>query len=130
MYVRDPTFHVGSGTSGTLDPVGEAVKVQTKLDGKVDERGAFDASFTQIRTITEPDGTVYGFMLTAPIRGTIEKGRLHVDFIAVATRSQHDAPGRTHDLSHAAALMGTYSWKKWYDGGAGVLEADRQADPH
>ena len=118
-----------TGGGKALDPVGEAVKVQTKLDGKVDERGTLDASFTQVRTITEPDGTVYGFMLTAPIRGTIEKGRLHVDFIAVATRSQHDAPGRTHDLSHAAALMGTYSWKKWYDGGAGVLEAERQADP-
>jgi hypothetical protein len=118
-----------TGGGKALDPVGEAVKVQTKLDGKVDDKGALDASFTQIRTITEPDGTVYGFTVTAPIRGIIEKGRLHADFTAVATRSQHDAPGRTHDLSHAAALMGTYSWKKWYDGGAGVLEADRQADP-
>jgi hypothetical protein len=94
------------------------------------DKGVVDASFTQIRTITEPDGAVYGFTLTAPIRGTIDKGRLHADFIAATTRSQHDAPGRTHDVSHAAALMGTYSWKKWYDGGAGVLEADRQTDPH
>ena len=118
-----------TGGGKALDPVGEAVKVQTKLDGKVDEKGAVDASFVQIRTITEPDGTVYGFTLTAPIRGTIEKGRLHADFTAAATRSQRDAPGRTHDLSHAAALVGTYYWQKSYNGGAGVLEAERQADP-
>jgi len=118
-----------TGDGRALDPVGIA-KVQSKLAGKVDDKGALDASFTQVRTITTPNGIVYGFTLTAPIRGTIDKGRLRVDFTAVATSSKRDVPGSKHDLSDAAALIGTYYSKQWYDGGAGVLEAERQADAH
>lgn len=118
-----------TGGGKALGPLGELVKVETKLAGKVDEKGAVEATFSQLRTITEPDGTVYGFSLSAPIQGTIDKGRLHADFTATTTRSQRDAPGRTHDLSQAAALIGTYYWQKTYNGGAGVVEAARQGDP-